>query len=161
MVRPDQNNRIYRSPPRFMQSRLPLSSNQARIAAWILIGLYLGGLAISAALRSQSDLVIYRDAGIHAAQGAPIYDFHDPSPFQYAPVYAVAFISFGFLPLRMARLLWFLISFALALPAMILGSGRLLFGRGFELSGELIFVPVLLCARFINRISITGKSTCF
>ena len=150
MVRPDQNDGIYRPPPRFMQSRLPLSRNQARIAAWISIGLYLGGLAISAALRSQSDLVIYRDAGIHAAQGAPIYNFHDPSPFQYAPVYAVAFISFGFLPLRMARLLWFLISFAVALPAMILGSGRLLFGRGFELSGELILVPVLLCVRFIE-----------
>lgn len=150
MVRPDQNDRIYRPPPRFTRYKLPLSSNQSRIAAWILIVLYLGGLAISAALRSQSDLVIYRDAGIHAAQGAPIYNFHDPSPFQYAPVYAVAFISLGFLPLRMARLLWFLISFAVALPAMILGSGRLLFGRGFELGGELIFVPVLLCVRFIE-----------
>ena len=32
--------------------KLPLSSNQSRIAAWILIVLYLGGLAISAALRS-------------------------------------------------------------------------------------------------------------
>lgn len=150
MVRPDQNDRIYRPPPRFTQTKLLLSGNQARIAAWILIGLYLVGLAISAALRSQSDLVIYRDAGIHAAQDAPIYNFHDPSPFQYAPVYAVAFISFGFLPLRMARLLWFLISFAVALPATILGSGRLLFGRGFELRGDLILIPVLLCVRFIE-----------
>jgi len=150
MARPEQNDRIYRPPPRLTQSKLLLSSNQTRIAAWLLIGLYLGGLAISAALRSQSDLVIYRNAGIHAGQGAPIYNFHDPSPFQYAPVYAVVFISFGFLPLRTARLLWFLISFAVALPAMILGSGRLLFGRGFELRGELILVPVLLCVRFIE-----------
>ncbi len=115
-----------------------------------MIALYLCGLAISAALRSQSDLIIYRDAGIHTAARAPIYNFHDPSPFQYAPAYAVAFIPFGFLPLRAAQLLWFLISTALALPAMILGTSRLLFGREFELRGELIIVPVLLCARFIQ-----------
>jgi hypothetical protein len=130
--------------------RLPLSSSQSRTAAWILIAVYLCGLAISASLRSQSDLVIYRDAGIHAAEHAPIYNFHDPSPFQYAPAYAVAFIPFGFLPLRAAQLLWFLISTALALPAMILGTSRLLFGRGFELRGELIIVPVLLCVPFIQ-----------
>jgi len=33
---------------------------------------------------------------------------------------------------------------------MILGTSRLLFGRGFELRGELIIVPVLLCAQFIQ-----------
>jgi hypothetical protein len=132
------------------RNRAVLSSSQSRVVAWILIALYIGGLTISASLRSQSDLVIYRNAGIHAAAGAPIYDFHDPSPFQYAPAYAVAFIPLGFLPLRPARLLWFLISTALALPAMILGTSRLLFGRGFELRGELIIVPVLLCARFIQ-----------
>jgi Glycosyltransferase family 87 len=130
--------------------KLPLSSSQSLTAAWILIALYLCGFAISASLRSQSDLIIYRDAGIHAAERAPIYNFHDPSPFQYAPVYAVAFIPLGWLPLRPAQLLWFLISTALALPAMILGTSRLLFGRGFELRGELILVPVLLCARFIQ-----------
>ena len=130
--------------------KLPLSSSQSRTAAWILVALYLGGLAISASLRTQSDLIIYRDAGIHAAEHAPIYNFHDPSPFQYAPVYAVAFIPFGMLPLRAAQLLWFLISTALALPALILGTSRLLFGRGFELRGELIIVPLLLCTRFIQ-----------
>lgn len=139
-----------RSINRLTRYKLPLSSSQSRVAAWIVIALYLGGLAISASLRSQSDLVIYRDAGIHAAARVPIYNFHDPSPFQYAPAYAVAFIPFGFLPLRPAQLLWFLISTALALPAMILGTSRLLFGRGFELRGELIVVPVLLCARFIQ-----------
>jgi hypothetical protein len=130
--------------------KLPLTSSQSRTAAWILIAFYLIGFAISASLRSQSDLIIYRDAGIHAAQCAPIYNFHDPSPFQYAPVYALAFVPFGLLPVRAAQLLWFLISTALALPAMILGTSRLLFGRGFELRGELIIVPVLLCARFIQ-----------
>jgi hypothetical protein len=39
---------------------------------------------------------------------------------------------------------------ALALPATILGTSRLLFGRGFELRWELIVIPVLLCARFIH-----------
>jgi Glycosyltransferase family 87 len=130
--------------------KLPLSSSQSRNTAWILITFYLVGFAISAALRSQSDLIIYRDAGIHAAARVPIYNFHDPSPFQYAPAYAVAFIPFGFLPLRVAQFLWFLISTALALPAMIVGSSRLLFRRGFDLRGELIIIPVLLCARFIQ-----------
>jgi hypothetical protein len=39
---------------------------------------------------------------------------------------------------------------ALALPAMIVGTSRLLFGRGFELPGEVMIVPVLLCVRFIH-----------
>ncbi len=115
-----------------------------------MIALYLVGFAISASLRSQSDLIIYRNAGIHAAARVPIYNFHDPSPFQYAPAYAVAFIPLGLLPLRAAQLLWFLISTALALPAMILGTSRLLCGRGFQLRGEMIVVPVLLCVRFIQ-----------
>lgn len=136
--------------PRFTRWRVPLSSSQSRAAAWILIAFYLVGLAISASLRSQSDFVIYRNAGIHAAHGMPIYDFHDPRPFQYAPAYAVAFIPFGRLPFRPAQLLWFLVSIALALPAMIAGAGRLLFGYGFELRGKLIIIPVLLCVRFIE-----------
>src|SRR3984893_9253750 len=127
-----------------------LNTSESCIAAWIVIALYLFGFAISAASRSQSDFIIYRNAGIHAAHAEPIYDFQDPSPFQYAPVYAVAFIPFGFLSLRLGQLLWFLISMALALPAMIVGTSRLLFGRGFELRGELIIVPVLLCVRFIH-----------
>lgn len=122
----------------------------SRAGAWILVGLYLLGFAISAASRSQSDLIIYRNAGIHAAHAGQIYNFQDPSPFQYAPIYAVAFIPLGFLPLRAAQLLWFLLSMALALPAMILGTSRLLFGRGFALRWELIVIPVLLCVRFIH-----------
>jgi glycosyl transferase family 87 len=118
--------------------------------AWALVAIYLLGLAISAASRSQSDFVIYRNSGIQAAQGGEIYDFHHPSPFQYAPIYASAFIALGVLRPRPAQFLWFLISTVLALPVMILGASRLLFGRGFELRWELIVVPVLLCAQFIE-----------
>jgi hypothetical protein len=116
---------------------------QSGTAAWILIALYLLGFTISAASRSQSDLIIYRNAGIQAGHAGEIYNSRDPSPFQYAPVYAVAFIPFGLLPLRPAQLAWFVISMALALPAMILGTSRLLFGRGFEMRWDLIVVPVL------------------
>jgi hypothetical protein len=53
------------------------------------------------------------------------------------------------LPLRTARLFWFLISMATALPALLLGSARLLFGKDYKLSGELILIPLFLCTRFI------------
>src|SRR5271156_749116 len=122
----------------------------SRTFAWALIVLYLCGFAISAALRTQSDFIIYRNAGIQAAHGGEIYNFSDPSPFQYAPVYAVAFIPFGRTPPRLAQLLWFLLSMALALPAVILGTSRLLFGHEFELHWELIVIPMLLCTRFIH-----------
>ena len=108
------------------------TGRQVAIAAWTLIALYLLGLAISA-VPFQSDFIIYRNSGIQAAHAGQIYNFPDPSPFQYAPVYAVAFIPLGLLPSRPAQLLWFMISMVLALPAMILGTSRLLFGRGFEL----------------------------
>ena len=97
------------------------TGRQVAIAAWTLIALYLLGLAISAASRSQSDFIIYRNSGIQAAHAGQIHNFHDPSPFQYAPVYAVAFIPLGLLPSRPAQLLWFMISMVLALPAMIWG----------------------------------------
>src|ERR1019366_5263336 len=51
--------------------------------------------------------------------------------------------------LRTARLFWFLISMATALPALLLGSARLLFGKDYKLSGELILIPLFLCTRFI------------
>jgi Glycosyltransferase family 87 len=121
-----------------------------RAAAWILVGLYISGFAISAASRSQSDFVIYRNAGLAAWQERPIYGLHDPSPFQYAPIYAVAFIPLGLLSPRAAQLLWFAASMALALPMMIMGTSRLLFGPGFELGWELIVIPLLLVIRFIH-----------
>lgn len=122
----------------------------SRAVGWIAIALYLLGFAISAASRHQSDFTIYRNAGIQAAHGGQIYDFRDPSPFQYTPIYAVAFMPFGYPPPRVAQLLWFLVSMVIALPAAILGTSRLLFGRGFELRGEMIVIPVVLCARFIH-----------
>lgn len=120
------------------------------MGAWTFIALYLAGFAISATFRTQSDFVIYRNAGACAAAGRPIYDFQDPSPFQYAPIYAVAFVPLSLIRPRWARFSWFLISMAMALPATILGAGRLLFGREIKLSAELIVIPVLLCVRFIH-----------
>ena len=130
--------------------RFGLNPRILRAAAWTLLGLYIFGFAISAASRSQSDFVIYRNAGLAALHREPIYNLHDPSPFQYAPIYALAFIPLGLLPPRSAQLLWFVTSMAIALPLMILGSSRLLFGSAFELDWELIVVPVLLCIRFIH-----------
>lgn len=121
-----------------------------RIAAWILLGLYICGFAVSAGVRSQSDFVIYRNAGLAALERKPIYSLQEASPFQYAPIYAVAFIPLGLLPPRPAQLLWFAISMAIALPMMILGTSRLLFGATSELGWELIVIPVVLCFRFIH-----------
>ncbi|MHB8384387.1 MAG: glycosyltransferase family 87 protein [Candidatus Binataceae bacterium] len=85
-----------------------------------------------------------------AAAGRPIYDFHDWSPFQYAPIYAVFFIPFGLISHRPAQLLWFAISMAAALPAMILGAYRLLFGPHFSLRAAMIIVPTVLIVRFLH-----------
>jgi glycosyl transferase family 87 len=127
-----------------------LSSRQLRIAAWLVVAAYLFGFAISAAYRSQSDFTIYRNAGLAAAAGRPIYDFRDWSPFQYAPISAVTFIPFGWISPRAAQLLWFAISMVLALPAMIIGSYRLLLGPHFTLRAQMIIVPLILIARFLH-----------
>ncbi len=132
------------------RQRLRLNPGLLRIAAWALLALYIFGFALSAASRSQSDFVIYRNAGLAALHGKPIYNLHDPSPFQYAPIYAVAFIPLGLMPRRPAQLLWFVVSMAFALPLMLLGASRLLFGRGFKPGWELIVIPVLLSVRFIH-----------
>src|SRR5215831_9259353 len=120
----------------FYYQRFGLNPRILRAAAWTLLGLYIFGFAVSAASRSQGDFVIYRNAGLAALQRRPIYSLHDPSPFQYAPIYAVAFMPLGLLPPRPAQLLWFTVSMALALPMMILGTSRLLFGNTFELGWE-------------------------
>ncbi len=128
-----------------------LSFRQLRIvASWLAIAAYLSGFAISAALRSQSDFTIYRNAGLAAAAGRPIYDFRDWSPFQYAPIYAILFIPFGLISRRPAQLLWFAVSMAAALPAMIIGTYRMLLGPEFELSAEMIIVPLVLILRFLH-----------
>jgi hypothetical protein len=125
------------------------STKRFILTAWVAVAVYLFGCAISAVLRSQSDFYIYRDAGLRTALGKHIYDLNDLDPFQYAPIYALFFIPFGRLPVRWAQALWFLISMAVALPALILGTGRLLFGAKSTLRAELILAPVLLCTRFI------------
>jgi hypothetical protein len=107
------------------------------------------GFAISAVIRWQNDFYIYRDAGLRAVLDQRIYDLDALNPFQYAPIYAVFFIPFGWLPVHWAQALWFLISMGAALPALILGSGRLLFGAASKLRADLIVVRLFLCTRFI------------
>jgi Glycosyltransferase family 87 len=126
-----------------------LSDRRAIRGAWIAVGIYLLGFAISALIRWQRDFYIYRDAGLRASLGERIYNFHELNPFQYAPIYAVFFIPFGWLPVHWAQALWFVVSMGAALPALILGSGRLLFGAESKLRADLIVVPLFLCTRFI------------
>jgi hypothetical protein len=126
-----------------------LSDRRAILAAWIVVGIYLLGFAISAVIRWQNDFYIYRDAGLRAVLDQRIYDLDALNPFQYAPIYAVFFIPFSWLPVHWAQALWFLISMGAALPALILGSGRLLFGAASKLRADLIVVPLFLCTRFI------------
>ena len=122
---------------------------QFRAVAWFIVVLYLLGFSISAAMRNQSDFNIYREAGFSALHRKDIYVSESGSAFRYAPLYATIFMPLAMLPLRTARLFWFLISMATALPALLLGSARLLFGKDYKLSGELILIPLFLCTRFI------------
>jgi Glycosyltransferase family 87 len=135
-----------------------LSDRRLILAAWIAVGIYLLGFAISAVIRWQNDFYIYRDAGLRAVLDQRIYDLHALNPFQYAPIYAVFFIPFGWLPVHWAQALWFLISMGAALPALILGSGRLLFGAASKLRADLIVVPLFLCTRFILQSFDKGQS---
>jgi hypothetical protein len=43
------------------------STKRFILAAWIAIGVYLLGFAVSALIRSQPDFYIYRDAGLRTA----------------------------------------------------------------------------------------------
>jgi hypothetical protein len=126
------------------------SDRQLRIGAWLAVAAYLVGFLISAAYRSQSDFTIYRNAGLAAAAGRPIYSLLDWSPFQYAPIYAVIFIPFGWLSPRWAQLLWFAVSMAAALPALIVGTYRLLLGPGTTLRANMIVLPLILIVRFLH-----------
>src|SRR6202162_5989657 len=127
-----------------------VGDGRLRIAAWLAVAAYVTGFAVSAAYRTQSDFTIYRNAGLAAAAGRPIYDFPDWIPFQYAPIYAVIFIPFGWISRRPAQLIWFAISMAAALPAMIVGAYRMLLGPDFEWRSEMIVVPLLMIARFLH-----------
>jgi hypothetical protein len=74
-----------------------LSDRRSIQAAWIVVGIYLLGFAISAVIRWQNDFYIYRDAGLRSVFDQRIYDLNALNPFQYAPIYAVFFIPFGWL----------------------------------------------------------------
>ncbi len=108
------------------------------------------GFSIWAAYRSQSDFTIYRDAGLAVAAGRSIYDLHDWSSFQYAPIYPVFFIPFGLVSSRLTQLLWSAISVATARPAMILGVCRMLQGPNVKLTAGIVAVPLRLIARFLH-----------
>jgi len=113
------------------------------------VGVYLFGLGISAALRSQGDFAIYYLAGQRAAHHAALYPETDSSRFLYAPVFAIAFVPFGKMALGAAQSAWFVLN-AVALLALIAGSGRLLFDDR-RLPASLIVVPLLLVSRFVNN----------
>jgi len=118
--------------------------------AWIAIGVYLLALGVAAVLRVQGDFNIYYRAGTRVLQGEPIYRLDESSHFLYAPVFAIAFAPFAALPLLGAQFAWYLVS-AVSLVALILGSGRMLFGPARQLTPATILVPVILCARFIDN----------
>ena len=118
--------------------------------AWIAIGVYLVALGIAAVLRVQADFNLYYRAGSRVLQGEPIYHLDEPSHFLYAPIFAIAFVPFAALPLRLAQFAWYLVS-AVSLVALIRGSGRMLLGGERQLTPALILVPVILCARFIDN----------
>ncbi len=117
---------------------------------WLAIGLYLVALGIAAVLRVQGDFNVYYRAGARVLHGEPIYRLDESSHFLYAPIFAIAFTPIAALPLRAAQFAWYLVS-GVSLVALILGSGRMLFGRERQLSPALILVPVVLCARFIGN----------
>ena len=118
--------------------------------AWIAIGVYLLALGVAAVLRVQGDFNVYYRAGTRVLHGETIYRLEESSHFLYAPIFAIAFAPFAALPLRGAQLAWYLVS-AVSLVGLILGSGRMLFGRERQLTPALILVPVILCARFIDN----------
>ena len=159
MVRPDQNDRIYRPPPRFTRYKLPLSSDQSRIAAWILIVLYLGGLAISRrcarrAISLSTAMPVYMPLKAHLSTTFTIRVPFNTLPFTPCPL----FVEFPIAPYSASSVVPDQLRSGVAGDDP--GVGRLLFGREFELGGELIFVPCCFASYSSNLISITCKSTC-
>jgi hypothetical protein len=115
----------------------------------VAVGVYLIGLGISAAFRSQGDFAIYYLAGQRVAHHSPLYPDSDSDRFLYAPVFAVAFVPLGRMSAGSAQCVWFLVN-AAALVAFIVGSGRMLFGKR-QLPASLILIPLVFVARFINN----------
>lgn len=118
--------------------------------AWLAIGVYLIALGVAAVVRAQGDFNVYYLAGTRVLHGEPIYRLDESSHFLYAPIIAIAFAPLAALPLHAAQFAGYLVS-AVSLVALILGSGRMLFGRERQLTPALILIPVMLCARFIDN----------
>ncbi len=118
--------------------------------AWLAIAAYLIALGAAATLRVQGDFAVYYLAGTRVLHSEPIYRLDESSHFLYAPIIAIAFAPLAALPLHAAQFAGYLVS-AVSLVALILGSGRMLFGRERQLTPALILVPVILCARFIDN----------
>jgi len=117
--------------------------------AWIAIGLYLLGLAISAVLRVQGDFNVYYRTGARVLNGEPLYRLDESSHFLYAPIFAILFAPFALLPLHAAQFVWYLVS-AASLIAFIVGSARMLLGRA-PLTASIFVIPVVFTAVFINN----------
>ena len=118
--------------------------------AWLAIAVYLIALGAAATLRVQGDFAVYYLAGTRVLHSEPIYRLDESSHFLYAPIIAIAFAPLAALPLHAAQFAGYLVS-AVSLVALILGSGRMLFGRERQVTPALILVPVILCARFIDN----------
>src|SRR6202050_5165448 len=118
--------------------------------AWLAVGAYLFGLGIAAVLRVQGDFNVYYRAGTRVLNGESLYRIDESSHFLYAPIFAIAFAPFAALPLRAAQFAFYLIT-AISIVAMIRGSARMLFGRGFQLTPALIVIPVLLTGHLIDN----------
>ena len=96
--------------------------------AWLAIAVYLIALGAAATLRVQGDFAVYYLAGTRVFHSEPIYRLDESSHFLYAPIIAIAFAPLAALPLHAAQFAGYLVS-AVSLVALILGSGRMLFGR--------------------------------
>ncbi|HVN27198.1 MAG TPA: glycosyltransferase family 87 protein, partial [Candidatus Binataceae bacterium] len=118
--------------------------------AWLVVGAYLVGLGVAAALRTQGDFNVYYRAGTRVLHGEALYRLDESSHFLYAPIFAIAFAPLAALPLKPAQFAFYLLS-AISILAMIRGSARMLFRRNFELTAELILVPLILSVHLVNN----------
>jgi hypothetical protein len=118
--------------------------------AWLAIGIYLVALGISAVLREQGDFNVYYRAGARVLHGEAIYRLDEGSHFLYAPIFAIMFAPFAALPLRAAKLAWYLVC-AASIVGLIFGSRRMLFGGARQSSPALWMIPLILCSPFINN----------
>lgn len=124
--------------------------DQALRLAWVAFGIYVLAEAVVAALRIQGDFDVYYRAGTRVLEGSAVYRLDESSHFLYAPVFALMFAPIAALPLKAAQLAWCLVGMA-GLLAMIVGTNRMIFGRGRAIPAALIVVPLVLSARFVGN----------